>query len=147
MIYRLAPDAASRSADEVIRSLQDRVYTDAEGLFNLWLDYSVADVMHYLSTQCELYNHDLSEQELEEVKSIIRSALETYSVSQLWSVVWKVVRDAASLANREYYNRPKAAATIPGRFGGTWRRCSESRLNSRHGGVRSCIRRAHWEWC
>ncbi|QXI51341.1 hypothetical protein [Pseudomonas alvandae] len=116
VIYRLAPDAASRSADEVIRSLQDRVYTDAEGLFNLWLDYSVADVMHYLSTQCELYNHDLSEQELEEVKSIIRSALETYSVSQLWSVVWKVVRDAASLANREYYNRPKAAATIPGKI-------------------------------
>lgn len=116
VVYRLAPDAASRSADEIIRSLLDRVYTDAEGIFNLWLDYSVADVMRYLGTQCELYNHDLSEQELEEIKSTMRSALETYSVSQLWSVVWKVVRDAASLANREYYNRPKAAATIPGKI-------------------------------
>lgn len=114
--YRLAPDAASRSADEIIRSLSDRVYTDAEGLFNLWLDYSVADVMRYLDTQCELYHHDLSGQELEEIKSTMRSALETYSVSQLWSVAWKVVRDAASLANREYYNRPKAAATIPGKI-------------------------------
>lgn len=116
VVYRLAPDAASRSADEIIRSLLDRVYTDAEGLFNLWLDYSVADVMRYLDTQCELYHHELSGQELEEIKSTMRSALETYSVSQLWSVVWKVVRDAASLANREYYNRPKAAATIPGKI-------------------------------
>jgi hypothetical protein len=116
VVYRLAPDAASRSADEIIRSLSDRVYTDAEGLFNLWLDYSVADVMRYLDTQCELYHHDLSGQELEEIKSTMRSALETYSVSQLWSVAWKVVRDAASLANREYYNRPKAAATIPGKI-------------------------------
>ncbi|WP_411389226.1 hypothetical protein [Pseudomonas sp. MPB23] len=116
VVYRLAPDAASRSADEVIRSLQDRVYTDAEGLFTLWLDYSVADVMRYLGAQCALYNHELSERELEEINSTLRSALETYSVSQLWSVVWKVVRDAASLANREYYNRPKAAATIPGKI-------------------------------
>ncbi|KAF6692925.1 hypothetical protein HFD98_10510 [Pseudomonas sp. EKM23D] len=116
VVYRLVPDAASRSADEVIRSLLDRVYTNAEGLFNLWLDYSVADVMRYLANQCDLYHHDLSGQELEEIKSTMRSALETYSVSQLWSVVWKVVRDAASLANREYYNRPKAAATIPGKI-------------------------------
>ncbi|TKJ87300.1 hypothetical protein PkoCFBP13504_03425 [Pseudomonas koreensis] len=116
VVYRLAPDTAPKSADELIRSLSDRVYTDAEGIFNLWLDYSVADVMRYLGAQCELYNHDLSEQELEEIKSTMRSALETYSVSQLWSVVWKVVRDAASLANREYYNRPKAAATIPGKI-------------------------------
>lgn len=42
--------------------------------------------------------------------------MHTYSVSQLWSVIWKVVKDAASLANREYYNRPKAAATIPGKI-------------------------------
>lgn len=116
VVYRLAPDTASKSADEIIRSLSDRVYTDAEGIFNLWLDYSVADVMRYLGAQCELYNHYLSEQELEEIKSTMRFALETYSVSQLWSVVWKVVRDAASLANREYYNRPKAAATIPGKI-------------------------------
>lgn len=116
VVYRLAPDAASKSADEVIRSLRERVYTDADGLFNLWLDYSVADVMRYVGNQCALYHHDLDEQEQEEIKSTLRSALQTYSVSQLWSVVWKVVRDAASLANREYYNRPKAAATIPGKI-------------------------------
>ena len=30
--------------------------------------------------------------------------------------MWKVVKDAASLANREYYNRYKAAATIPNKI-------------------------------
>ncbi|UII73553.1 hypothetical protein LVW35_10435 [Pseudomonas sp. HN11] len=114
--YRLAPDTKLGSGEEVIRSLLDRVYTDNEGLFNLWLDYSVADVMCYLADQCDLYNHALSEHEFEEIKSSLRSALEIYSVSQLWSVAWKVVRDAASLANREYYNRQKAAATIPGKI-------------------------------
>lgn len=116
VVYRLASDSNSRGADEVIRSLLDRVYTDAEGLFNLWLDYAVADVMSYLVTECALYNHELFEKDQEEIKSTLRSALETYSVAQLWSVIWKVVRDAASLANREYYNRPKAAATIPGKI-------------------------------
>ncbi|NWC03112.1 MULTISPECIES: hypothetical protein [unclassified Pseudomonas] len=40
------------------------------------------------ATKCELYHPDLSGQELEEIKSTMRSALETYSVSQLWSVAW-----------------------------------------------------------
>lgn len=71
--------------------------------------------MCYLQTQCELYNHELTEQAWDEIKSTLRCALETYSVSQLWSVAWKVVRDAASLANREYYTRQKAAATVAGK--------------------------------
>ncbi|MEX5630122.1 hypothetical protein [Pseudomonas marginalis] len=116
VVYCLAPNTIDGRWEEVIRTLAQRVYTDAEGLFGLWLDYSVADVMGYLGDQCELYNHVLAEQEWDEIKSTLRSALQTYSVAQLWSVVWKVVKDAASLANREYYNRQKAAATIPGKI-------------------------------
>jgi hypothetical protein len=40
------------------------------------------------ATKCELYHPDLSGQELEAIKSTMRSALETYSVSQRWSVAW-----------------------------------------------------------
>lgn len=116
VVYCLSPDAANGSGEEVVRSLNEREYTDAEGLFSLWLDYSVADVMGYLRDQCDVYNHVLDEQEWNEINSTLRSALETYSVAQLWSVAWKVVKDAASLANREYYNRQKAAATIPGKI-------------------------------
>ena len=60
VVYRLAPDAESRSADEVILSLSDRVYTDAEGIFNLWLDYSAADVMIVPSLQ-EAFGQTASE--------------------------------------------------------------------------------------
>lgn len=115
VVYLLMPNTPYAEGEEVIRRLSERTYTDAEGIFNLWLDYSVADVMCYLQTQCELYNHELTEQAWDEIKSTLRCALETYSVSQLWSVAWKVVRDAASLANREYYTRQKAAATVAGK--------------------------------
>lgn len=114
--YQLMPGCAGVDANEVIRSLSARVYTDRDGVFNLWLDYAVADVMCYLGDQCKWYGHELGEQEWDEIKSTLRAALHTYSVSQLWFVAWKVVKDAASLASHQYYNRVKAAATIPGKI-------------------------------
>lgn len=116
VVYLLAPGTTVGGGKEVVRTLSQRVYTDAEGVFSLWLDYSVADVMCYMSDQCHRYNHELDEQEWDEIKSTLRSAMETFSVSQLWFVAWKVVKDAASLANHQYYNRAKAAATIPGKI-------------------------------
>lgn len=114
--YLLMPGAASVDGDEVIRLLSERTYTDVDGIFNLWLDYAIADVMRYLSDHCKWYGHELAEQEWEEIKSSLRSGLQTYSISQLWFVAWKVVKDAASLASHQYYNRAKAAATIPGKI-------------------------------
>ncbi len=114
--YLLMPGSAGVNANEVIRSLSARVYTDRDGIFNLWLDYAVAAVMCYLGDQCKWYGHELGEQEWDEIKSTLRAALHTYSVSQLWFVAWKVVKDAASLASHQYYNRVKAAATIPGKI-------------------------------
>jgi hypothetical protein len=114
--YLLMPGSAGVDADEVIRSLSERVYTDGDGIFNLWLDYAIADVMCYLGDQCRWYGHELAQQEWDEIKSTLRAALQTYSVSQLWFVAWKVVKDAASLASHQYYNRVKAAATIPGKI-------------------------------
>lgn len=73
-------------------------------------------MLRYLFDQCNIYNHDLDDEAIDKIKSTVRHGLQTYSVSQLWSVMWKVVKDAASLANREYYNRPKAAATIPNKI-------------------------------
>ncbi|MCJ7957876.1 MAG: hypothetical protein MUW57_15345 [Pseudomonas sp.] len=115
LVYLLAPGTA-RDGNEAVRTLSQRVYTHAEGIFSLWLDYSVADVMCYMSDQCYRYSHELDEQEWDEIKSTLRLAMETLSVSQLWFVAWKVVKDAASLANHQYYNRVKAAATIPGKI-------------------------------
>jgi hypothetical protein len=112
----LPPDVVHGRGADALNFLQERVFSDAEALTNLWLDYAVGDVLHYLLDQCSTYNHDLDQDAVDKVKAMVRHALHTYSVSQLWSVMWKVVRDAASLANREYYNRPKATATIPNKI-------------------------------
>ena len=112
----LPPDKTHGRGIGALGLLNEHRFTDADSLFNLWLDYAVADVLRYLSDQCNIYSHDLEDEAIEKITSTVRHGLQTYSVAQLWSVMWKVVRDAASLANREYYNRPKAAATIPNKI-------------------------------
>lgn len=116
VVYRLAPDAASRSADDWSVAYRI-VYTDAEGLLTYGLiTQSLMSCAIWVpsASSITMTCRDKSWRKLK-----VRCAQHWRpSVSQLWSVVWKVVRDAASLANREYYNRPKAAATIPGKI---WR--------------------------
>lgn len=112
----LPPDTTLGRGIGALDLLDEHRFSDPESLINLWLDYSVGDVLRYLIDQCNIYNHDLDDEAIDKIKSTVRHGLQTYSVSQLWSVMWKVVKDAASLANREYYNRPKAAATIPNKI-------------------------------
>lgn len=114
--YFLPPDDFSGRGQEALGLIKDREFTDSDALVSLWLDYAVGDVMRYLLDQCRIYSHDLETEAVEKIKSTVRHGLQTYSVAQLWSVAWKAVKDAASLANREYYNRPKAAATIPNKI-------------------------------
>lgn len=114
--FFLPPDELLGRGAEALETVTERRFSDSELMTNLWLDYAVGDVLRYLMDQCKVYNHDLDDEGIEKVKATVRFALHTYSVSQLWFVMWKVVRDAASLANREYYNRHKAAATIPNKI-------------------------------
>lgn len=109
----LPPDAVIGRGTAALGLLEEHVFSDSEALIDLWLDYAVADVLRYLIDQCNTYQHDLEDEAFEKIKGTLRHALRTYSVSELWSVIWKAVKDAASLANMQYYNRPKAAATIP----------------------------------
>lgn len=116
LVYLLASGTTAGDGKEAISTLSGRVLTDAQGLFGLWLDYSVADVICYLGDQCDRYSLELTEQQWDELKSIMRSALESYSVGQLWFVAWAAAKDASSMTNLRYYNREKAAATIPGKI-------------------------------
>ncbi|UVJ43122.1 hypothetical protein NVV94_21500 [Pseudomonas sp. LS1212] len=110
-----ADESLGRGA-EALETITERQLTDSEAMTNLWLDYAVGDVLRYLMEQCRVYSHDLDYEDIEKIRATVRFGLHTYSVSQLWFIMWKVVRDAASLANREYYNRYKAAATIPNKI-------------------------------
>ncbi|WP_426150113.1 hypothetical protein [Pseudomonas sp. DC3000-4b1] len=115
VVYALAPDKHGQDAAQWLETLCTRSFSDGAALTELWLDYAVQDVMNYFRSECLTYNHLLEEEELGQVESSFRHALRTYSVAQLWSVAWRAVRDAASLASRTYYNRYKAAATLPGK--------------------------------
>lgn len=111
--YFLPPDTEKGRGLGAIKELHDRQFSDAEALTNLWLDYAVTDVMRYMHYQCSIYNQELDHEAIEKVKNMIRQALSSYSVAQIWFIVWKVTRDAATLASRSYYNQEKATATIP----------------------------------
>jgi hypothetical protein len=114
--YFLPPDADLGRGPTALRRLEEHVFTDSEGLTDLWLDYALADVMRYFDDQCSTYQHELDEDAIEKVRAALRHGLRTYSVAELWSVVWKAVKHAASLANMRYFNRPKAAASLPNKI-------------------------------
>ncbi|PVZ11472.1 MULTISPECIES: hypothetical protein [unclassified Pseudomonas] len=115
-VYSLAPALDGEGLVSMVRPQQGRLFDDAPRLYDLWLDYSVADCMAYFEMQAALYAHEVFDEERAEVCSILRAGLEHYCVAQLWSLIWRVVRDAASLSRHTFYNRAKAAATIPGKL-------------------------------
>lgn len=114
--YSLVADETLGRTEETLNALRMRVYKQLPLIRQLWLDYALSDCMAYLYEQCALHRLEIGDESDPQVRSILRTALETYSVAQLWSVIWKVVRDAASLSAREYYNQAKAAATISGKI-------------------------------
>lgn len=114
--YFLLPDQVLGKTEAALDSLRTRAYTQFSLIRELWLDYALSECMFYLYDQCSLHRLQMGDESDDQAKSVLRTSLETYSVSQLWSVIWKVVRDAASLSAREYYNNEKAAATIPGKI-------------------------------
>lgn len=114
--YFLLPDQVLGKTEAALDSLRTRAHTQFSLIRELWLDYALSECMLYLYDQCSLHRLQMGDESDDQAKSVLRTSLETYSVSQLWSVIWKVVRDAASLSAREYYNNEKAAATIPGKI-------------------------------
>lgn len=115
-VYGLMPGIANGPLEGLLAAYHRRSFSDAPRLFDLWLDYAEADCMAYFDAQCRLYAHNLHEEEYAEVRSALRTGLDHYCVAQMWSVIWRVVREAASLANRAYYNRARASAAIPGKL-------------------------------
>ncbi|MDH0745420.1 hypothetical protein N5D61_03550 [Pseudomonas sp. GD03842] len=114
--YRLAPDIHFGATDEALSVLIEREYSDTSALFDLWLDFATADAMRYFFDKCTAFNHDVDVDQFKEIRSTLREALKTWSVSQVWFVAWKCVKDAASLARLVYYSEARATATLPGKI-------------------------------
>jgi hypothetical protein len=114
--YALTPDIHFGLDDEARSILLTREFSDSAALFTLWIDFAAADSMRYLLDQCKTFDHELNERQLNEIRSSLRGALETHSISQIWFVIWKNIKDAAALAKLVYYTDERAAATIPGKI-------------------------------
>ena len=114
--WMLGADVNFERGSETFDILRMRELTQYSSILQLWLDYAVSDCMAYLYSQCSLHNLSTDSEDDEKIISILRTSLETYSIAQLWSTIWKVVRDAASLSTRDYYSLSKAAATLPGKI-------------------------------
>ena len=114
--YAFVPDQTLGKGEVAFNLLVKRDYSGSGMLRQLWLDYALSECMAYLFDQCSLHQLETSFEENTEIGSILRTALQMHSVSQLWSVIWKISRDAASLSTRDYYNKQKSAATIPGKI-------------------------------
>jgi len=114
--YALTPDIHFGLDDEARSILLTREFCDSAALFSLWLDFATADSMRYLLDQCKAFDHELDDRQLKEIRSSLRGALETHSISQIWFVIWKNIKDAAALAKLVYYSDERAAATIPGKI-------------------------------
>jgi transcription elongation factor Elf1 len=116
VVYRLTPDQRGEEPAQSFSRLEQRDLSKPKGFRELWLDYAAAECMCYLFNQCELHGLITEAESDDEIYSNLRTALTEYSVSQLWSVIWKIIRDAATLSTRDYYSKSKAAATIPGKL-------------------------------
>ncbi|RSZ59131.1 hypothetical protein HF313_01600 [Massilia atriviolacea] len=115
VVYKLVPDPVL-SNEEVLGLLRNMELKDNAALRELWLDYAASECIAYLDNQCEYHGMSVGYDTREEFFSSVRLALQKYSVTKVWNVIWRVVREALVLAARSYSNKTKASATIPGKL-------------------------------
>ncbi len=114
--YFLVPDKTYGASEDALAYLDNRPWDKNDQLRTLWLDYATAECITYFSDQCERYSLNPQSEDVDNITSQIRAALDQYCIQELWCALWTVVKDAAALCNHEYYNATKATATMPGKL-------------------------------
>lgn len=114
--YLVVPDENCENRANSLMILNGRQFTDAGRLRELWLTYATTDCIAYLYAMMSQHQLALDKEKDSEIRAAIRTALQNHSVSEIWSVIWKIEKDAGELAQRHYSNEARAAATIPGKF-------------------------------
>lgn len=114
--YFLVPDNTYGASEDALAYLNNRPWDQNDQLRMLWLDYATAECMTYFFDQCGQYSLSPTSDDVEKITSQIRVALDKYCIKELWCALWTVVKDAAALSKREYYNVAKATSTMPGKL-------------------------------
>lgn len=116
VFYSIVPNDNVNLTEDAISTLEKRIYKNNVLMKELWLTYALSECLFYLNRDCDSYRLSPNEVTLEEVIAVLYTALQKYSISQMWFVIWIVVKEAASLSTKEFYNREKAVKTIPGKI-------------------------------
>lgn len=112
----LVPDKTYGATEDALAYLDNRPWDQYDLMRSLWQDYAVDECITYFFNQCDRYSLHPTTEDVEAITSQIRSALDQFSIQELWCAFWTVVRDAAALCKREFYNVSKATATMPGKL-------------------------------
>ncbi|UYR06909.1 hypothetical protein NQS38_00700 [Ralstonia pseudosolanacearum] len=111
--YRLAPHTGGTRGDAA-RIAERRHVRDVDAAMQLWVECATEDCMAYLFHQMDIHNLNLEDEECTATRGIVASAIhDRFSPGQVWSAMWRSVKDAAALSTREYYSKAKASRTIP----------------------------------
>lgn len=114
--FFLVPDKTYGATEDALAYLDNRPWNQYDLMRSLWLDYAVDECLTYFFGQCGRYSLSPASADIDHITSQIRSALDQYSIKELWCALWTIVKDAAALCNHEFYNVTKATATMPGKL-------------------------------
>ena len=114
--YVFVPDKEGTPISDTIRLLRQRRITPCDKIYQVWLDIATSDCMAYFEMQNSHHGLEIHEDDYQKINNLIRTSLEKYSISEVWSIIWRIVRDAAALSTRSYYNKDKASKTLLGKL-------------------------------
>lgn len=111
--YRIRPhtDGLRTSA---VRVAESKHVSDVDAAHQLWVFCATEDCYAYLEHQMAIHSMQLEEEEVIAAKRLISSYIQDrFSAGQIWNAMWRSVRRAAALSNRQYFNNAKAAKQVP----------------------------------
>lgn len=115
--FRVVPDLSQGTSLEAFKTfVEKRTYRDGKSLRELWFTYAEKECVAYLQSQVDVLGIFLSDDSWARTRAALRVLLEQLSIAEVWSAIWKVVRDASDLSYRPYYSRSSAADAIPGKL-------------------------------
>lgn len=88
------------------------VACEGDEWWTLWKEISLHECLAYL--ELVLAEHNLPFKAGDRTRFVLSSVLETFSVAQVWNMIWRAGRDAAAFYMRQNPTRSHAANTVPG---------------------------------
>lgn len=114
--FFLVPDERLGAGEEAFQKIVGRSFDDKRSLLRLWFDYAATDCMSYLNEQCHEQGLEVPENQVKDIRSAIRTAVQFYSISQVWCLLWKVVKEVSGIAHHRFYKDDGAGGTISERL-------------------------------